>query len=823
MSFSQKHEDQPVAPALSRGSRQEDSYATPLATDPEDVETAIAHLELGRSDLDVRHDVSMDRSQGTIGLGTSAPGNPTLLELPGLQDATKTDITESVDPETKSFREKQPLNPVTRPENRPDLGTPEPSSLAAPVSSTASRKESGDSLESSDTLKLLMIDRLFAQWQSRAREGKILRDKHETILREAPLRLRKARLEVRRKSLSSPPEASPTTVAQNPDLPLPEYAKSGRKSLLSPPDAYSTAVASIPDPPPRDVPPGTKSFPSPPEVSSAAAALIPDPLPPKYAPPGISGSMPAMGEAEAFASRPIFLSASSPHDAVPLENTALGAPKSASMVGKIASLASRPHLDAPPPRRQDDPTLPPRSLAASPPPRHHDYPPSPPSSIYTSDDLCPYRKTFSCDIKALPAEFASHPARLAIVSLLELEPDNTNQLWCRRACYTEENFEQWVEWSSPSKTHRDQRSCMKELDKETLLKAPDLLDADKKILEDAWVEYRPYLLDKIQQALSVGCNWKKVLQKLNLAFSDSDRGYPRLKQYIQEALQDHVLIKYPLLHADLLFYHLDASYSEKGTRNPNRTRWEQTLVREPGEDIISLARRVEGAYLAYNHSPTITKETIYQLPENRRTSDDLYTRFKECLVNDVDNPARGEWMGIMCEEKWEQALHKYEKDQAQISRMPDVTPKQLAQLNIVATPPTLVDIAELLACLSVERHGNYDHETGYQYNPVSASATDPYLIKVTGTDERPGGVYRIPPRVPGNLAWRNSLDSAVLVQGDDESHEMPRSDGEPRSGMNSRDRRREARKNLQLEYKPQKPSKPPSYNAEYHNYETPSE
>ena len=159
------------------------------------------------------------------------------------------------------------------------------------------------------------------------------------------------------------------------------------------------------------------------------------------------------------------------------------------MVGKIASLASRPHLDAPPLRRQDDPTLPPRSLDASPPPRHHDHPPSPPSSIYTSDDLCPYRETFSCDIKALPAEFTSHPARLAIVSLLELEPDNTNQLWCRRACYTEENFEQWVEWSSPSKTHRDQRSCMRELDKETLLKAPDLLDADKKILEDAWVEY----------------------------------------------------------------------------------------------------------------------------------------------------------------------------------------------------------------------------------------------------------------------------------------------------------------------------------------------
>ena len=212
------------------------------------------------------------------------------------------------------------------------------------------------------------------------------------------------------------------------------------------------------------------------------------------------------------------------------------------------------------------------------PPRSIDTWDIPPESIDTSDippsAFCPFRKTFSCDITALPTEFTSHPARLAIVRLLELEPDNTNQLWCRRSVYTEENFEQWVEWSSPSKTHRDQRPCMKDLDKETLLKAPDLLAADKKILEDAWVEYRPYLLDKIQQALSVGCDWKRVLQRLNLAFSDSDHGYPRLKQYTEQALQDNVLIKYPLLHADVLIYHLDMSYSEKGTRNPNSTRWD---------------------------------------------------------------------------------------------------------------------------------------------------------------------------------------------------------------------------------------------------------
>ena len=122
MTFPQKHEDQPVAPGLSRAPRQEESHARPPVPDSEDVETAIANLELGRSDLDVRHDSSVDRSQGTIDLGTSTPSKPTPLGPPGLQDATKTNITGYVEPETKFLREERPLNPVTRPANRPDLG-----------------------------------------------------------------------------------------------------------------------------------------------------------------------------------------------------------------------------------------------------------------------------------------------------------------------------------------------------------------------------------------------------------------------------------------------------------------------------------------------------------------------------------------------------------------------------------------------------------------------------------------------------------------------------------------------------------------------------
>ena len=163
MTFPQKHEDQPVAPALSRGPRQEESNATSLVPDPEDVETAIANLDIGRADLEERHDAPSPRYQGAIDLGTPAMDNPTPLGRNPSRDATRTNITESVDPETKFLREARPQEPTTRPAFRPvrlDSGTPLPSIPAAPASIASS--ESGDSHEPSDTLRQLMLDRLFS-------------------------------------------------------------------------------------------------------------------------------------------------------------------------------------------------------------------------------------------------------------------------------------------------------------------------------------------------------------------------------------------------------------------------------------------------------------------------------------------------------------------------------------------------------------------------------------------------------------------------------------------------------------------------------------
>ena len=735
------------------------------------------------------------------------------------------------DPETTFLREARPLGPITRPAIRPDRldsGIPLPSSPAAPVPFASTEFE--DFLEPSDTMNRIWIDRLFVKWQSWARDKKISTAKREKIM-EATRAAADRLGEARRKSLSSCSETSSMSdVAPSPDPPMPEYAPFGRKSSISPPDAHFTAQGPIPDPPPRDVPP------SPSEASLAAtedvrldaairASLLDAPPPRRHNDSTLTTLPPHLPDA------------SSPRRHDDLTST---------------TLPHRP--DASSPRRHDDPTL--QTL----PPRRHGYPPSPPSSIAASDvppesvdssDFYPYRKTFSCDIKDLPAELASHSFHHTIECLLKSEPDSTNRYWCRRSTYTEDNFEQWVEWSPPSKTHRDERACMKDLDTDTLLKAPGLLATDKKVLEDAWGTYRPYLLDQIQQALSVGCDWKRILQRLNLAFSDPKRGYPRLEQYVGQALRDRVLIKFPLLHADVLIYQLDRTYSEKGTHNPNYTRWSRTFLRESGEDVSSLANRVESAYLdmlsdgpGTENSRKFTKETIYQRhdAESCRISSDLYERFRECLRNDVDNPARGLYLELMCEQEEDRLLADYEKNRARLRRMDGVMPEQLEQLEIVSKPPTLEDLAIHVSAQSVERHGN-------THNHYSADVSDPHLVSFIGQCEdsqgtpgfrlsRPGGTYRVPPRKSGDFTWRNQPDFWVLVdartepppksdfaelvdaddgssedENDEESYKNHRG-GRPRSHMNSRDRRRVARQHLQLERKPQKPSKPPSYNAE---------
>ena len=121
----------------------------------------------------------------------------------------------------------------------------------------------------------------------------------------------------------------------------------------------------------------------------------------------------------------------------------------------------------------------------------------------------------------------------------------------------------------------------------------------------------------------------------------SPQGYPRLCSYLQTALHDHVLLRYPLLHADVLIFQLDASYGTGSSKYSNFSSdadWNKTLSRLPGEDIASLAVRVTNAFLTMYELSGLTEDGIYESLTHRRA---IHQRFYECLLNDPTDPDRG--------------------------------------------------------------------------------------------------------------------------------------------------------------------------------------
>ena len=108
--------------------------------------------------------------------------------------------------------------------------------------------------------------------------------------------------------------------------------------------------------------------------------------------------------------------------------------------------------------------------------------------------------------------------------------------------YTEDNFDQWVEWAPLGKAHLDAFTMLLKFDKKNLLIAPNLRKSEPEIVAEAWDTYRKGLLNGIQQALTMGCKWKQILTNLSLAFSDPESGYPKLQLAVKLALMDTKLM-----------------------------------------------------------------------------------------------------------------------------------------------------------------------------------------------------------------------------------------------------------------------------------------
>jgi hypothetical protein len=253
----------------------------------------------------------------------------------------------------------------------------------------------------------------------------------------------------------------------------------------------------------------------------------------------------------------------------------------------------------------------------------------------------------------LPADLASHKDRAVIVSVLSARPDRQLNRWRRRVLYTPENYVEWAEWSRPDRHHRD---CIEYgkvfLDKASILTAPNLRSADVEAAADAWHSYRRHLIILFRQALTLGFSWTEILARLSATLADPVQGYPRLRNYITSALEDSALLAYPLLHADVLIYKLDASYSNgssKYSQDSVSVEWESAVSRLEGEDPVTLAIRVTNAFVMMHDNPSFTDTSVWEKPS---FVNEINNRYAKCLANDVGHPERGRASAENFMEQW---------------------------------------------------------------------------------------------------------------------------------------------------------------------------
>ena len=297
------------------------------------------------------------------------------------------------------------------------------------------------------------------------------------------------------------------------------------------------------------------------------------------------------------------------------------------------------------------------------------------SSVATEPEGLPFATA-----EDLPPELQSSKHHSVISRLLNSRVDLTLNRWRRRSLYTDENWAEWAHWQSHSRTHRDANESGRVFsDRQAMLIAPGLRSANPETAADAWNEYRRHLLIELRTALTVGFPWSDILRRLHATLSDPEHGYQRLANYIAAACEDRVLLRHPLLHADILIYQLDVSYATGSRKYANDSctiDWERATSRLPGEDTISLAVRVVNAYLVKSNDPKLSDVTVWDYPS---FAHDINLRYAECLENDEANFDRGD---ALAREFRHHLYNLQAKREESLAAPADLSCERIAQLHL---------------------------------------------------------------------------------------------------------------------------------------------
>lgn len=280
------------------------------------------------------------------------------------------------------------------------------------------------------------------------------------------------------------------------------------------------------------------------------------------------------------------------------------------------------------------------SLRSSPPSKH-----SSSSSVVSSPSkaagLGPIRYF---ELDSIPDELRDSDCYLTIKQVLSAPWVGNAKDWRVRNFFELDAVQEHVRWLRADPAHLDSSAALTHLYEWVELCVPEaLLSADLDERAWCWNEYRKSLISALDRAFNAGVSWRRILKELCRRYGKPDgSGHPQLLTFVSDALQDELLIKYPLLHADCLIYLCDVTFGsgsadfEMGSFGID---WKSCHYRQRGETVSSLARRVVRSYTNFVNNPKVTAVTVWD-DQNHR--DELHLRFACCLSSDTSDPARGQ-------------------------------------------------------------------------------------------------------------------------------------------------------------------------------------
>ena len=357
------------------------------------------------------------------------------------------------------------------------------------------------------------------------------------------------------------------------------------------------------------------------------------------------------------------------------------------------------------------------------------------SSSLSADGPTPSGLPFST-VADLPSDFKASKDSAAIINIISSRLDTTLRRWHRRSLYTAGNWAEWAEWSRPGHTHRDRIEAGRVfLNPTSILLAPNLRSPDVEAAADAWNVYRRTLLILIREALTVGFPWAEILARLSTTLSDPDHGYPRLVNHLTAALEDPLLMDYPLLHADVLFYKLDCSYSSGSRKYDSGSvsvDWEHAVSRQPGEDAVSLAIRVTSACVMKLDDPAVNDVTVWNHPSYAR---EINERYQLCLHCDIADAARGAANSQLFTLEWFKMKALHESD-------PVTTPSiklscEYLAKTFVSPNEAGTALAAFMECESLPQPAGHQLRLGHQTGHGSRARRDAARAALATHHEEP--------------------------------------------------------------------------------------